>query len=65
MAVIGGVNTYEDAEGPDVGPQVVALVGDDLRRHVLRGPTEGPGLIAGVKLLGETKIYQLDVTINS
>ena len=42
----------------------MALVEDDLRSHVLRGPTEGPGLIAGVELLGETKIYQLDVAVN-
>ena len=43
----------------------MALVEDDLRGHVLRGPTEGPGLIAGLKLLRETKVYQLDVAVHS
>ena len=42
----------------------MTLVEDDLRSHVLRGPTERPGLIAGVELLGETKIDQLDVAVN-
>ena len=43
----------------------MTFVEDDLGRHVLRGPTEGPGLVAGVQLLGETKIYQLDVAVHS
>ena len=43
----------------------MAFVEDDLGRHVLRGPTEGPGLIAGVQPLGETKIYQLDIAVHS
>ena len=56
---------HETTKRPEVHSFVMTLVEDNLRSHVLRGPTEGPGLIAGVELLGETKVYQLDVTINS
>ena len=43
----------------------MSRVRDDLGRDVFRGSAEGPGLIAGVELLGETKIYQLNVAVNS
>ena len=37
----------EDAKGPVVGRDVVARVGDDLRRDVLRGTAERPRLVTG------------------
>ena len=51
----------EDAKRPNVGSLVVGLVGDDLRRHVLRGPTERPSPLLPDQLLGETKVGELDV----
>ena len=51
----------KDAKRPNVGSLVVGLVGDDLGRHVLRGPTERPSPLLPNQLLGETKVGQLDV----
>lgn len=51
----------EDAKRPNVGSLVVGLVGDDLRRHVLRGPTERPSPLLPDQLLGETKVGELYV----
>ena len=56
---------HEASQRPEVHGFVVTFVEDDLRSHVLRGATEGPGLAAGVKLLGETKIYKLHISVNS
>ena len=52
---------HEDAEAPVVSRDVVALVEDNLGRHVLGGPAEGPRLATHLKLLGEAKVHQLDV----
>lgn len=35
----------------------MAFVEDDLRGHILWGPTERPGLLATSDLFGETKIH--------
>ena len=52
---------HEHAEGPVVGADVVPLVQDDLRGHVLGGPAEGPRLAPHLQLLGEAKVHELDV----
>ena len=56
---------HEATKRPEVHSFVMAFVEDDLRSHVLRGSAESPGLITRVQLLGETEIYQLNVTVNS
>ena len=52
---------HEDAERPVVGADVVALVQDDLRSHVLWRPAEGPRLAPHLELLGEAEVDELDV----
>ena len=47
---------HQDAQRPEVHTEVVAFVEEDLRGHVLRGPAEGPGLLAASDLLGKTKV---------
>ena len=47
---------HQDAQRPEVHAEVVAFVEDDLRGHVLRGPTERPGLLATSDLLGKSKV---------
>ena len=54
---------HEDAEGPEVDGPVVALVEDDLGRHVLRRAAEGPGLGARLHKLREAKVHHLDVAV--
>lgn len=51
---------HQDAQGPEVGRDVVALVEDDFRGHVLRRPTERPRLPAQTNFFGETKINLLE-----
>lgn len=46
----------EDAERPVVHRPVVALVQDDLGRHVLGRAAERPRLVAGAEQLGEAKV---------
>ena len=41
---------HEDAEAPVVSRDVVALVEDNLGRHVLGGAAEGPGLAPDLKM---------------
>ena len=53
---------HEDAQRPVVGRDVVSLVEDDLRRHVLGRPAKRPRLSAVPHLLGEPEI---DLKINS
>ena len=48
---------HEDAHGPVVSGVVVALVEDDLGRHVLRSAAEGPRLAARAYPLGEPKVH--------
>ncbi len=47
---------HQDAQRPEVHTEVVAFVENDLRRHVLRCPAEGPGLLTTSDLLGKTKV---------
>ena len=54
---------HEDAEGPEVHRPVVALVQDDLGRHVLGGAAEGPGLPPGVDVFGEPEVDHFNVTL--
>ena len=39
----------------------MALVGDDLRRHVLRSAAEGPGHLPLLQLPGEPEVSKLHV----
>lgn len=50
----------EDAHRPVVDRSVVALVQDDLRRHVLGGAAEGPRLAAHAEVLAESKVDLLE-----
>ncbi|RUS72016.1 hypothetical protein EGW08_020222, partial [Elysia chlorotica] len=55
---------HEDAQRPVVRRDVVALVQDDFWSHVLRRPTERPGLPPVTHSLSEAKkrtTHQLDV----
>lgn len=47
---------HQDTQRPEVHTEVVALVKDDLRGHILWSPTEGPGLLATSHLFGKTKV---------
>jgi len=48
---------HQDAQRPVICGDIVALVEDDLRGHVLRRPAERPRLLTETDLLGETKIH--------
>ena len=41
----------------------MSLVEDDLWRHVLRGPAEGPGLTTAVDVLGKPEVDHLNVSL--
>lgn len=47
---------HQNAQRPEVGGDVVALVEDNFRGHILWRPTERPRLPAQTNLFGETKI---------
>lgn len=70
LALIGSVGegwsareefVHEDAEGPDVGAMVVALVGDNLGCDILGSSAERPGASLTAELFRETEIYDFDV----
>lgn len=46
----------EDAQRPIVDRSIMALVQDDLGRHVLGRPGERPRSLVGIDALGESKI---------
>ena len=48
---------HQDAHGPVVGGVVVALVQDDLGRHVLRRAAERPRLLACGQFLGKAEVH--------
>ena len=50
-----------DLSGPIRGQ--LYLVEDDLRRHILRSPAEGPGLPASVNVLREPEVDHFYVTL--
>ena len=50
-----------DLSGPIRGQ--LYLVEDDLGRHVLRSPAEGPGLPTRINVLGEAKVDHFYVTL--
>ena len=54
---------HQDPERPEVHGPVVSLVEDDLRSHVLRGPTERPGLTTAVNVLRKAKIDHFNVAL--
>lgn len=47
---------HQDAQAPKIHTEIVSLVEDNLRGHVLGGPAEGPGLLTPVHLLGKAKV---------
>ena len=53
----------EYADGPPVDHSVVACACDDLWSEVLSRPTERHCRLAMVEVLGETKVYDLDVAV--
>ena len=54
---------HEDPERPEVHGPVVSLVEDDLRSHVLWGPTECPCLTTAVNVLRKAKIDHFYVAL--
>ena len=54
---------HEDPERPEVHGPVVSLVEDDLRSHVLWGPTECPCLTTAVNVLRKAKIDHFNVAL--
>ena len=54
---------HQDPERPEVHGPVVALVEDDLRGDVLRGPAECPGLTTAVNVLRKAKIDHFNVAL--
>lgn len=50
---------HQAAEGPDIGAFIVALLIDELRRHVVRGAHAGFRQLSSAELLGQPKVSQL------